>query len=948
MYRKLFCVLVGILVFPIMVMGADGKIRGKVVDKETNEPLVGATIIIDGTTMGTATQISGEYFILNVPAGTYALRASYVGYQTNIVSNVRVNIDLTTEINFALAPTSVQLQAVEIVAGRPLLVKDQTNTLVNKSSEEINLLPVRGVTNVAGLQASIVQNEGSNNLFVRGGRSTEVNYMIDGVSVTNPLYGTPSATFANVNQNNVEELQIQTGGFNAEYGSAMSGVVAVVTKQGGSQYHAIGEFVTDGFMKPTWGKRGGYGYYDANVVLNGPVIPGDNTANFSLSIQRIIMTDNDPRAIGGVKPNNSTHSWDFAGKFYVRPITDLELKFGGTAYIRKGNVGTFANNGQVDYYDFNSDHQQKFDNGTYTGFIRATQNVGSNFYYDVQAGYFDESVKQGDGVWFDDLLSYGLKSKNPSFVQDGVQPPYVYNVLAPPGRVLDRFTKSDSRIWTFTGNANLQTGNHLLKAGLEYRLYKIRWYTINPVDLAIPRTGADAGWDGYRNCNVQYFGYDYAGNWYNGGDDFFGSGHSEAAKKPNYFAAYIQDKVELSDLILNIGFRLDRFDAKEQVFKDPVNPFGARGTPGAGVFTPDDLRNSTPTTIISPRLGFSFPVTDKSVFHAQYGTFLQMPELWDVLASKTYADRMIVDAPYSGTIANPDLKPERTISYEIGFKQMLSDNAALSITGFYKEIKDLIQVRNVGTATDPAYPNSYQPYENVDFGNVKGFDIIFELRRTNHIAATVNYTLGFADGTGSNPDTQGRITWIQTQSPKIISALDFDRRHSGSINLDYRLGTEEGPKVGDIYPLEQFGVNLLFVFNSGVPYTPSVVYNPWFGTTSIQPIGQINSAYTPWNFRFDLRVDRAFKAGPFNLIASLTVLNLLDTKNVVAVWRATGMPNSTGWLSTLAGQQWAEGVTHESPTGVVLDPATAFSTREADPTNYGIPRQIRLGIRVEY
>lgn len=946
-------ILIAILLVPVLLHAQTGKISGRVLDRESKEPLIGANVAIEGTTLGGITDVNGAYVILSVPPGGFSIKASYVGYQTITVTGVRVSTNLTTDLNFDLPSEAVKVQQVEIVAERALIERDRTNTMRIQTSEDIKNLPIRGTANVIGLQASVVKNESSNLLYIRGGRPEEVGYFVDGVPVNNPLTGNASASFNNINPNSIEELQIQTGGFNAEYGAAMSGIVNLNTKQAPRHFTGAAEINSDHFRNADSGSASSFGQSTFNISLGGPITPESDLASFYVSAERQYMKDNDPRAIGGVKPGSSTSSWNWSGNITIRPTSTLNVKIGGFLFNRNGqNWDNFRR-----FRDW--EHQQRFDNSTFSGSARVTHNLDQNTFYEASLGYFGERTKSGDGVWFDDLLSYGDTLKNPALASVANNPANIYSTIAAPGAVLDRFTKSKSEIYTIKADLNRQEGIHLLKLGGEYRMHKLRWYTLNPMGLALPQ-GASQGWQGYRNQNTEYYGYSFDGKTeYDGGDAFFGTDATkpEGPKKPVYYAAYLQDKIELSDLILNLGLRLDHFDSKEDVFKDPLNPFGARGTTLGGVFDATDLRKSDATTTVSPRFGFSFPVTDRAVFHAQYGTFLQMPPFQYILISKTWADRYVGDAPFSVRIPNPDLRPEKTVSYELGFRQLLTDNSALSITGFYKEIRDLIQARNFGTGNQPAYPNSYESYENVDFGTVKGFDIIFELRRTKNIAVTLNYTLGFANGTGSDPQSQSRITWIQTEDPKIIAPLDFDRRHTGSISFDYRLGGGEGPDLGGTHLLEKTGLNLLFTFNSGVPYTRTLAYNPFFGgVTEVPPTGALNQAYTPWNSRLDIRLDRGFTLGPLNLTASLVVLNTLNNKNVygigysgssapaiagsAGIYRGTGEPDNSGWLDTKEGREWA---TQNGPDAVAV-----FNAREKDPANYGIPRQIRLGLRLEY
>jgi outer membrane receptor protein involved in Fe transport len=953
MFRRIVTLLAFLLFVPSILFPQSGKIHGIIKDAKSNEPLVGANIIIEGTTRGASTDIDGNYLVINVPVGTYTVKVSYVGYRTMTVTNVQIAQGLTTELNLNLYSEEVEVQSVEIVAERPLINKDYTNTLRVSKAEDLAILPLRTVTDAVGFQASVVKDEGSNNLHIRGGRTEEVGVMVDGVAINNDFKGTQSAMFNNLNQNAIEQLQMETGGFNAEYGSAMSGRIGVTTKSASTKYSIAGEVVTDGFMKPEVGKSGGWGYNIFNMSLGGPIIPGTDIASLFIAAERSYLGDNDPRSIGGYKPYTSTQGWSYNGKLTLRPLSTMDIKIGGMGYVRKGqnwdNGTLFSRRMRL----FNAEHQEAFDNASYTLFSRLTHNIGAMMFYTAQVGYFEERMERGDPKWMGDVENYGLVSLNPILPSNGTNMDRLFSIWDSTGNVYNLYEKLKTTHLSVQGDLNLQLGAHLLKAGVEFRRYTVRYYYLNtPLQLAAAQAatpGTYADWQRYRSQSVDYYGYTYDGKNENNSDEWWdaqarGVAPKEGPKHPIYLSFYAQDKIELADLVLNFGIRVDHFDAKELIVKDAYNPFGARGTTGGGVFEETDLEASKPYTIVSPRLGFSFPVTDRAVFHAHYGTFTQMPRLQDVLISKTWEEYYMSTAPYSIQIPNPNLKPERTIAYEVGFRQLLTENAAISVTGFYKEIKDLIQSRNVGDAINPAYPNGYETYENVDFGTVKGFDIIFDLRRTKNVSLSINYTYAYANGTGSNPNSQFRISWTQTRIPKVIAPLDFDRRHIGSINLDLRTVDNEGPSIGGLYLLENTGLNFLFTFNSGVPYTQSNVYNPFFGSqTEVRPTGGINAAYGPWNYRLDLRVDRSFKIGQVGLVASLYVLNVLDAKNILTPYRGTGEGDNTGWLESTNGQVWIANQDYDGPRAVEY-----YKAMQENPSNYGIPRQIRLGLRVEY
>jgi hypothetical protein len=241
---------------------------------------------------------------------------------------------------------------------------------------------------------------------------------------------------------------------------------------------------------------------------------------------------------------------------------------------------------------------------------------------------------------------------------------------------------------------------------------------------------------------------------------------------------------------------------------------------------------------------------------------------------------------------------------------------------------------------------------NGDFGVIKGLDVLFTLRRYKNFALKFNYELQFANGTGSGTLSNRDIAWQNGGAgnyPKFTQPLDYEQRHSGSLNMDYRLGKNEGPTLFDVRPLENTGLNLLFTFNSGRPFTRMQLTNqfPFSGRydndgISEIPYSAVNTEVSPWNFRFDLRLDRRFDlpVGDAAITVFAYVLNVLNSKNVKDVWSTTGLADDTGYRSTTAG---SEAYNNYSSAEKQL-----YRMREMDYFNYGIPRQIRVGAKIEF
>ena len=225
---------------PLIVFGQTSKIKGTVTEMGTDEPLIGANVIVLGTSLGAATNVNGEFTITNIEAGVYNVKSSFVGFQSKSISNIRVNAGLTLEVNFELAGEGFTVQEISVVAERPLVNKFATNANRISTSEDIDALPVRGVDNILALTAGVTLQDKA--VFIRGGRLDEVGYYLEGASITDPVLGGRSV---NIIQDAVEEIQVQSGGYTAEYGGANSGIVYTQIKSGTPDWRASLEYITD-------------------------------------------------------------------------------------------------------------------------------------------------------------------------------------------------------------------------------------------------------------------------------------------------------------------------------------------------------------------------------------------------------------------------------------------------------------------------------------------------------------------------------------------------------------------------------------------------------------------------------------------------------------------------------------------------------------------------------
>lgn len=492
------------------------------------------------------------------------------------------------------------------------------------------------------------------------------------------------------------------------------------------------------------------------------------------------------------------------------------------------------------------------------------------------------------------------------------------------------------------------------------------------------------------------------------------------AYEPIYMAGYIQDKFAFEDIIFNVGVRVDRFDANQYVLKDPYtlfesytvgevntfdnqsyqhpanmgsdyvvyvndyqNPsqilgyrdgdtwFNAQGTeikdltilkgayfpyiknPGQVDENPtaNAFEDYEPQTTIMPRIAFSFPISDEANFFAHYDVLSQRPSSNNRL---NITDYYYLQQRAGNTINNPNLKPEKTIDYELGFQQRLSKSSAMKLSAYYKEMRDQVQAFYHAAA----FPVPYYSFKNQDFGTVKGFQLGYDLRRTGNVWLKTNYTLQFAEGTGS--DATSGLNLLRNNQPNLrtILPLEFDRRHSINVIVDYRFSEgkkyngpaikrKKGDEVKSIPLLENTGMNVVVKATSGKPYSKSSeIRSIYVGQGERILEGSINGSRMPWTFRIDAKLDRdiKFKMGNKNAYFNIyvEVLNLLDAHNIQAVYEGTGDPDDDGFLNDSERQDF---IVNQLSEQAFRD---LYAVRMNTPYNYGFPRRIRVGLSFNF
>ncbi len=896
----------------MLFAGTTGKIAGRVVDKNGGEPLAGTNVIIEGMPLGAQVDIDGDYFILNVPPGTYTVTAMYVGYNNQQVQNVIVKADLTAVVDYELGEAIMEGETIVVVAERAMIQKDATATASVISADEIEASPIESFSDIAQTKAGI--NAGPDGtLHFRGGRGHEVAYMVDGVTVTDAFSGGNSV---DVSTNAIEELSIITGAFSAEYGQAMSGIVNIVTKEGGSEY------------------KGKVSFQTGDVLSNHSDIFLDKITTYDiLNTYESELNLSGPFPVFGekIKFNFSTRYFNDDGYLYGhrlhQPTDESEaLATGDSAYVLLNPYRKFNFHGklkfdispQIDFYLSTIFETRK--SQTYS---HKASKVPDGFPWRYSTGYHiigKINHNFSSNAFYTFAFSY-VKDKYERYLAEDINSlKYVSGQYRVAGAGGTFYTGGTDNYRSFkdqeTLNAKLDLTaqlwkSHEIKTGIEIKKHKLFRHTYNlDVDKRAEQY-TDSNGNGEWDDGEPFIDINKNGDWDDAtddnGDGIFGNiielaGHTNDKweRNPLEISAYLQDKIELKDMVLNLGVRIDYFDPEGRVPADPTDPditspvkneniwkdFGTDGIPntndadgtenngiqdnGEHLITPEErkaywYKDVDPTIHFSPRISLAFPISAQGKLFFSYGHFLQLPP-YNFLYQE-FENR--VKPGIIGTdMGNSALKPEKAISYEIGIEQQFMEDVALYLKIYQKDMRntlgmDIVELINT---------NVYAIFVNRDYGRVRGVNMTLSKRFSNSFSASVDYTFQMAEGNESNP-TETRANFkLSKEDLKKIVPLDWDQRHTLRINTSVGVPND-------------WHLSLLGRIESGYPYTPK-------GQNEVTQIAEKNSGNKIPIIKFDLRARKTFPIqfgdNEYHLSIYAKIYNLFDNLNEEKVWDATG------------------------------------------------------------
>ncbi len=945
-------ILLCILVNYSLLFGQRGKISGVVTDNSTNETLVGVNVVLVGTSMGATTDADGKYVILNVLPGTYSLAASYIGYGKTTYSNVEVNIDRTTEINFKLKDETVQMEQVVIVAEKPKIVKDQTSSSTTIDDIQLKSAPIEGLRGALDLTASFSKNE-KGDYSVRGSGTYEVKFQINGVDqqTTNtsiPGYG--GADKANnswkydVNPLGVQQIQLISGGFSAEYGNAQAGVVKVVLKEGGSkitgearvEYRPTGQYHFGNYVYNKsnfeWQRWGNVNYWYANqknvlkdispYLYSRMYVQGNATSADSSRVRNEIQWAYDTWLKNHTpSEDNPLGVYDYRDHTYTRYLIGFGgplgknpelLKFYFSGEYRKNPTRLPTNEKDQIYQNYilnvtykpTPEHKfrfmgsfQKYKGGLFSGSTDIRWAGLSNISESAKYAVYQDPIRTEQTVaqslnWVYTVNQNSFFETNIAHQVETYQLPYVYI----PGfnSATDRLDSLGDRNGSILKSGVWWESDYFLRLDAAstnfYQDYRAdHWsITVDYTNQILKTNLLKAGvrfyyWDVFNNGVA----YSFRTNSYVA---HYGVAEYYKAYPYNY-AFYLQDKMEYEGMVANFGVRVEAYNFQSNVPTDIYNPFYP-GTERPGIYgNPSTVTSKTQVTVL-PRVGVSFPIGENTAFRIQYGHFASMPIFTQALTTKTYRGW--------SALGNPDLEPKKTINYEFGLQQVLDENHRLDVAIYYNDRVSQIGTQDIAALTGDlryfaAFNNNneplylYQSFANNRFGSTIGVEATFEKISVGNWSYRLSYNLsqtteGRYGASVLYPDNSRNYS-LRSSTGEFLSP--YDRTHSFRGLLQYILKDGEGFEIFGFRPFENTVFGLSYTVQSGLPFT----YVTDFDLKDVS----YNRRY-PLESNFDFNFNKEIHFDGTKLIIGLRVMNLFNNKLLTPMDSQNESEDKAAWV----------------------------------------------------
>jgi outer membrane receptor protein involved in Fe transport len=919
---KKFLLFVFILLLTnITLLAQTGKISGAIKDASTGESLIGVNIILEGTTLGAATDVDGFFVILNVSPGTYNLKASYIGFAPQTITNLRVNIGQTSEANFQLSDESISTDVVVVVAITPIVQRDVASSGANLNAEEIRNLPVVNIASVVGLQA------GSDNDAIRGGKDDELVYQVNGVSMRD---GRDNTSYNNLSMTSIQQIRVQTGGFTADVGDVRSGLIEVVTKEGDKNKYTVS---FQGQYSPAANKHFGQSINDPNShflrsFLDDEVAwTGTNNGAWDLYERRQYiefdgwnafsegtLQNDDPTDDLTPEAAQRLFKWQYRKTFDIEePDYDIDMSVSGPVPVISKSLGdlrflaTYKQNQTMllvplstpDYRDYNASFKLTSDLskgmklmveghfGEQMGTARSTVGGTGLFKTNWQLADRVDYGSYTDAVLFSDAYFSPSTVKRSSIATKFthvVSPETFYNVIfsnfnsdynTQPGDSRDLSNKylfgnsyyvDEAPFGYYQGASDVWNGSSILMGSIYSQARD--WSKVSLYNL---KFDIESQLNKYNNvkAGILFRLSDYNTH-YGLRSELYNTNNRdyEWYTQPIVLAGYIQDKLEFEAMVATVGVRVEYSDPNSEWYKystyDPA--LSASNAPYRDeLLTKEKI---TPQFTIMPRIGIAFPITVNSKLFLNYGHYQTLPTPNNLYLTVEDTFGQVL------SFANPHSKLEKTVTYEVGYEQNLFDQYLLRITGYYKDITNQSDDITYQSADQTV---KYEKTEPIEYRDIRGFEIQLYKNRGEWFTGFINYNymatslgkFGWENYFESPVDQKDYIDndgqdWFLQNKPM--------PRPIARINLDLFTPVEFGPTFAGIYPLEGWRLNILSSWKAGS-------YKSWSGEAGPTAKTTNNLQWLDY-YNTNIRLSKTFDFGKFDIQLYVQIDNLFSAKRL--------------------------------------------------------------------